>query len=329
MVRYGLFGRLILPIESDALSGGFANAAVNMKRPKFSLGSWAFSFGPFENNPWSFEEFVRYCADAGYDGIEINGFHPHPHPEVYNTDLKCRELRKSIDGNGLGISGYAPDLREVPPTRVATQTYLETFEKALKFCERMGIATLRVDSISAPEPLPIHVYDQRFGQLVKTWRAASALCEMAGVKLVWEFEPGFSMNKPSEIVAVVEGVDHPNFKVLFDTCHAYMCADLGSRQAGPREVLPGGMLVLAELLSGHIGHFHLIDSDGTLHDEETSTHTPFGEGLIDFKEVLRGMKEEVLPLEWWCFDFCFCPTTEKDGRAAIPFVETLLKEIMQ
>ena len=44
-----------------------------MRRPKFSIGSWAFSFGPFESNPWSFQKFMEYAAEAGYDGIEING----------------------------------------------------------------------------------------------------------------------------------------------------------------------------------------------------------------------------------------------------------------
>ena len=31
-----------------------------MRVPKFSLGSWAFSFGPFEKDPWSFERFVGH-----------------------------------------------------------------------------------------------------------------------------------------------------------------------------------------------------------------------------------------------------------------------------
>ena len=42
-----------------------------MKTPKFSFGSWAFSFGPFADDPWSFDRFVDYAVDAGYDGIEI------------------------------------------------------------------------------------------------------------------------------------------------------------------------------------------------------------------------------------------------------------------
>lgn len=298
-----------------------------MKRPKFSLGSWAFSFGPFEKNPWSFEAFLKYAAEAKYDGIEINGFHPHPHPDVYDTPEKCSELKKQIEGYGLGISGYAPDFRDVPAAEVPMKDHLKAIEKSLDFCNNLNIDTLRVDTISPPDDLSQLEYAVRFNRLAKTWNAAADACQKAGVKLVWEFEPGFWLNKPSEVLAIVEAVDHKNFKVLFDTSHAYMCAVIGARQNGEKETLEGGVVEFAKKLKSHIGHFHLIDSDGTLHDEETSTHSPFGTGNINFVEVISAIKAEVEPLEWWCFDFCFCPTTETDARKAIPFVENVIRQV--
>lgn len=298
-----------------------------MKIPKFSIGSWAFSFGPFEKAPWTFEAFMKYAADAGYDGIEINGFHPHPHPDVYDTPAKCRELKKGIESYGLGISGYAPDFRHVPAAEVPSEDHLKAIRKCLAFCNNMEITTLRVDTISPPHALPEKEYQIRFNRLADTWRLAAEECQKAGVLLVWEFEPGFWLNKPSEIKAIVQTVNQPNFKVLFDTSHAYMCAVVGARQHGAKETLEGGVTAMAQLLKGNIGHFHLIDSDGTLHDEETSTHTPFGEGFINFIEVITTMKPDVEQLEWWCFDFCFCPTTEVDGKKAIPFVKNVIQQI--
>ncbi|WP_299549520.1 sugar phosphate isomerase/epimerase family protein [Seonamhaeicola sp.] len=298
-----------------------------MKQPKFSLGSWAFSFGPFENNPWSFKEFLSYAAKAQYDGIEINGFRPHPHPDDFDTKSKCTELLKQIEGYGLGISGYAPDFTSVPPREVSAAQYLHEIEKSLKFCNHMGIRILRVDTVSAPGYLALDAYQERFNRLANTWRLAAELCQKMGVLLVWEFEPGFWLNKPSEIKEITEAIDHPNFKLLFDTSHAYMCSVVGARQSGSKEILPNGLVALANNVKNHIGHFHLIDSDGTLHDEETSTHAPFGTGNIDFTKVIKAMKAEVEPLEWWCFDFCFCPTTEEDARKAIPFVENVINTI--
>lgn len=297
-----------------------------MKRPKFSLGSWAFSFGPFEKKPWTFDAFLQYAADAAYDGVEINGFYPHPHPDEYNTDARCKQLLEAINDYGLGISGYAPDFRAVPPALVDSQSYLKAIDSVVAFCNRMEITTLRVDTVSPPT-LEDNASGRLFDQLTTNWRLAAQRCAAEGVQLVWEFEPGFWQNKASEIKAVLEAVNHNNFKLLFDTSHAYMCSVVGARQGGQREILPGGVVALAQLLRGHIGHFHLIDSDGTLHDHETSAHTPFGQGHIDFVAVISAMRDQVESMPWWCFDFCFCPTTETDARRAIPFVEEVLRQI--
>lgn len=101
-----------------------------MNQPKLSLGSWAFSFGRFEDNPWSFSRVLQFAAEAGYDGIEINGFRPHPHPDDYATREKCRELLKEIEDCGLGISAYAPAFAEVPPAEVGMEAYLRSFASA-------------------------------------------------------------------------------------------------------------------------------------------------------------------------------------------------------
>ena len=298
-----------------------------MKMPKFSLGSWAFSFGPFENHPWSFSDFSKYAAESGYEGVEINGFHPHPHPDTYNTVSKCAELKKELTDLGLGISGYAPDFRSVPPSEVPIEGYLEVLRKCLVFCNRMDTSILRVDTVSPPDVHGEDEYKKRFDHLVSSWYTAAEECKEYGVMLVWEFEPGFWLNKPSEVKSLVEAVGHNHFKVLFDTSHAYMGAVIGARQTGEKEILTGGTAEYAEYLKGHIGHLHLIDSNGTLHDDETSTHTSFGRGNIDFKEVLSGLKPSIGHLEWWCFDFCFNPDTERDAKNAISIVRGFVNQI--
>ena len=165
------------------------------------------------------------------------------------------------------------------------------FRKSLAFCAHCGISTLRVDTVSPPVSLPADEYETRFIRLTNTWRAAAEEAARAGVKVVWEFEPGFWLNKPSEVQRVGSTqVDHENFKLLFDTSHAYMGSVVGARQTGNPELLNGGVAEYARLLSSMIGHLHLIDSDGSLHNHETSTHTAFGQGNIDFMDVLQALK---------------------------------------
>lgn len=299
-----------------------------MALPKMSIGSWAFSFGPFESDPWPFSKFLKYAAETGFDGVELNGFRPHPHPDDYDTPEKCAELVNEISGLGLGVSGYGPDFRAVPPAEVETGDYLDMLNKCLFFCEQCGIKTLRIDSVSPPLEMSPEKYEEMFTRLVKTWHAAAERCAESSVLLVWEFEPGFWLNKPSEVKRTVQAVGHDNFKVLFDTSHAYMGAVIGSRHTVGKEILSGGVAEYADMLSEYVGHLHLIDSDGTLHDDETSTHTPFGEGYINFPESLKPVVPVLRNLEWWCADYCFCAETETAARKAPDIMRNLAKEIL-
>ena len=298
-----------------------------MRSPRISLGSWAFCFGPFANHPWSFERFCEYTSQAGYDGVEINGFPPHPDPAKYDSAAKRRELKRFIEGLGLGISAYAPDFRSVPPAQAETQEYLELIRVYLAFCADLDIRILRVDTVTPPETLPAAEYRRLLDRLTHTWRRAAELCDASGITLVWEFEPGFWLNKPSEVLQVVRTVDHPRFRLLFDTSHAYLGAVRGARHTLEPELLPGGVVAYAAMLAPYVGHLHLIDSDGTLHDNETSTHAPFGKGFVPFPAVLKALRPTLDKLEWWCVDFCFWPDTESDAGKALPFVRDLAQTL--
>lgn len=299
-----------------------------MSTPRLSIGSWAFSFGPFESEPWPLSRVLRFAADAGYDGVELNGFRPHAHPDDYETPERCRELMDEVQGLGLGVSGYAPDFTALPPAEVETEDYLAALRKCLAFCNRCGIGTLRVDTVSPPVGMPRDAYEERFARLVRTWQAAAEEAARTGVLMVWEFEPGFWLSKPSEVKRLAESVGHENFKLLFDTSHAYMGAVVGARHTGRKETLPGGVVEYAAALGDLVGHLHLIDSDGTLHDDETSTHAPFGSGRVDFKQVLSAMKPVIAGLPWWCVDLCFWAEAEAAGTEGAAFVRDLMEEVL-
>jgi sugar phosphate isomerase/epimerase len=59
-----------------------------MRLSKMSFGSWAFAFGPFATNPYTFEETLKYASENGFGAIEINGFRPRF--EGSASDCVCR-----------------------------------------------------------------------------------------------------------------------------------------------------------------------------------------------------------------------------------------------
>ena len=163
---------------------------------------------------------------------------------------------------------------------------------------------MRVDTVAAPGSIPDAEYEQAFHRVAGLWGECAETARRSGVRLVWEFEPGFAFNKPGEVVRMHQEVRHPNFFLLFDTAHAYMCAVAGARQHAPKDILIGGVEEFLDKLQGRIGAVHIIDSDGTLYHEETSTHRPFGQGRIDFEKLAP--KLLAIPnVDWWTVDLSF------------------------
>jgi sugar phosphate isomerase/epimerase len=286
---------------------------------KISLGSWAFSFGPYSDHPVSFEDTAKRLSKAGYDGIEICGFPPHITLDKYPTRESRTEVVKFLDGLRLGVSGYAADFSSINPVSPGHQPgYLELFKRNAEMCVDLGSPTIRVDTVSAPGSVSDDDYEAAFARVAETWHKSAAIAQDAGLRMVWEFEPGFLFNKPSEILKMHQDVAHPNFWIMFD-----MCGVVGARQHGAKETLPGGVDAFLSKLKGRIGAIHLIDSDGTLHGEETSTHAPFGQGYVDFKDLAPKLLE-VPNIKWWTIDMCFWANAWDLVESSREFVAKLL-----
>ena len=76
-----------------------------MKR--ISIGSWAYTIGPYEKDPIDFDTVCRTLSGLGFDGVELGGFPPHPNP----TDLPDKARREAVVAtmreHGLAFSGLA------------------------------------------------------------------------------------------------------------------------------------------------------------------------------------------------------------------------------
>ena len=291
---------------------------------KISLGSWAFSFGPYSDNPISFEETAQRLSSAGYDGVDICGFPPHITLEKYPDRSSRQSIVRMLRDFNLGISGYAADSSSINPVAEGSKSkYLDLFRRNLEMAQDLGSPSIRVDTVAAPGSVSDANYRAAFHRIADTWREAAETARDAQIRLVWEFEPGFLFNKPSEILEMHQEVGHPNFTILFDTSHAYMCGVVGARQHGAKDILSGGVEEFLHKLEGRIGAIHLIDSDGTLHGDETSTHAPFGQGHIDF-ESLAPKLLQVPNIEWWIIDMCFWAGSWELVESSREFVAGLL-----
>lgn len=275
---------------------------------KISIGSWAYAIGPYEENPVPWEDVTRKLKELGFDGVELGGFSIHPSPETHPNKDDRDKLLADMKDVGLGFSGFVPNLWGEKLINTDDQTaYINAFREGMQFASDLGIAGVRVDCVQPPT-----IFDEvdeatARERVVKTWQRCSDEAADKGCYVTWEFEPGFAFNKPSQVLQIVDEVNRDNFGIEFDTCHAEMVAGVGARQPGEKETLPGGCLEMAQKLRGKINHIHLIDSDGTLHHDETSSHPPFGDGYLDFDKIIPELLKNDLSHDWWTIDLCFWP----------------------
>lgn len=290
-----------------------------MAKARISIGTWAYLFNQ-EVPTTDFHQILHKLQDLGYDGVELGSFGPHPSPVSHPTKASRQKLRKEIADHGLSLSAIAVDLWafKVPGVSILDETpsaYTTAFLGWCAFAADLGVKTIRVDSVLAPNYFDTEDgkklgYQAGMDRLVAVWDKCAKIAADYGLAVCWEFEPGFVFNKPTEIVTIVDAVRgkaNPNFGVLYDTCHAHMVAAVGANHQGAKETLPGGALELLNKLKGKITHVHVIDSDGTLNEHNTSTHNPFGTGKLNFDQLFPAIQAAGVPNDWWCVDLCFWP----------------------
>jgi sugar phosphate isomerase/epimerase len=306
-----------------------------------SIGSWAFTIGPYAKNPIDFDTVCRSLKELGFDGVELGAFPPHPNPGNPNgpddnwpgamPDKSQREeLRAKMRERGLGFSGIAANLWGEKLINTADQSkYISEFRRNSEFARDLGIQGIRVDCVQPPTIHREIDYDTAMERVVRTWKTCCDIAAESGQYVTWEFEPGFAFNKPSDVVRIHDAVDKPNFGLQYDTCHGQMVGVNGARQEGEKETFPN-QIELIRRLSGRINHIHVIDSDNTCHkddhgNDETSAHPPFGLGVLNFDEIMPELiRAARLPHDWWTIDLCFWPDAWKATRDCKAYLDQLI-----
>jgi sugar phosphate isomerase/epimerase len=277
---------------------------------KTATGSSVFATGHYAEKPVPLEKLLARLRELDFDGIELFGGAPYGSMFQFPTQQDRQKLRELILSYDLDIAFYGSQLCRFPPASAEQEirsNYCKLFAESVQFCVDCGIMAMRVDSVSPP-PGPNGIqHEKAVENLVTVWRECTKLAEAQEVTILWEFEPGFMVNRPYEILSVLEQVDTVNFKVLFDSCHAHMCSVVAARQDGEREMLGGGELEFARLLGTRIGYVHLVDSDNTLDSNGTSAHIPFGDGELNFDALVSTIMETGYRGPWWAIDLCNRP----------------------
>lgn len=67
-------------------------------------------FPPYAARPYTLEEVFKMLSELRFQGVELSGFKPHAHPELYPSQKERKDLESLIESYGLEICGYAADM---------------------------------------------------------------------------------------------------------------------------------------------------------------------------------------------------------------------------
>ncbi|MBN1835102.1 MAG: TIM barrel protein [Spirochaetales bacterium] len=128
--------------------------------------------------------------------------------------------------------------------------------------------------------------EQAIENMVETLGAAAKICARDGVTLILEpfnskvDHPDYFLDDPATCVQVLEAVDHPNAKMLFDIYHM--------------QIMSGNILAFVRENLRHIAHFHIAGVPGRHEPEASELNYPF---II--REILEMGYQGNFGLEYW------------------------------
>ncbi len=220
----------------------------------------------FTNLP--FEQRLEKVAEAGYRNVELVGeYHKWSEADFKRADDKRKELGITFDCTaGLKHGVSVPDQR---------QALLAELRDTLPLMEQLGCPGMILLSGNRVPGMPRETQRQ---SCIDTLKAAAALVEGKSIngqaiRLLLETidpeeNPQYYLTQIVEALEVVEAVDHPQVKLLYDFYHEQIAA--------------GNLIAKLEKSIPHLALVHVADVPGR--------HEP-GTGEINYENIFRKLAQ--------------------------------------
>ena len=218
-----------------------------------------------------FEDTIERIAKIGYEGIEIGAGSPHAYPPCLTKERR-KHIRKVLDDNGIALSSMLPALSGGPGHNLTSPIPEERRHTIDHYKDLVELTAEWGGKIVLYIPGWI-IFGTTFKQAWE-WSTA-ALSEIADkaakfdITLVIEpvsFDTNF-VDKGEEAIEMMEEVNKPNVKLMFDTFHT-----LYRKEPSSDYIYRMGK---------NLRHMHISDNN----------RLPPGQGRGDFVSVINALKD--------------------------------------
>jgi fructoselysine 3-epimerase len=238
---------------------------------KLSFNTWPYASFPVWVPAYTLEDTIERIAKIGYEGIEIGAGSPHAYPPCLTKERR-KHIRKVLDDNGIALSSMLPALSGGPGHNLTSPIPEERRHTIDHYKDLVELTAEWGGKIVLYIPGWI-IFGTTFKQAWE-WSTA-ALSEIADkaarfdVTLVIEpvsFDTNF-VDKGEEAIEMMEEVNKPNVKLMFDTFHT-----LYRKEPSSDYIYRMGK---------NLRHMHISDNN----------RLPPGQGRGDFISVINSLKD--------------------------------------
>lgn len=219
---------------------------------------------------YPFLDRIQKAKDDGFDYVEFWNWNDK---DIDAIERKLREV-------GIGLATFQGSIRGVMVDENDREIYIEDMKKSIAMAKRLGAKAIFCMSDILQEDRSVKPHsreiskEEMYANSVSVLRELAPFAEGAGITLV--IEPlntlvdhrGYSLCSSAEGVAIVEAVNSPAVRLLYDAYHM--------------QIMEGNII---ESIRNHwkcFGHFHIADVPGR--------HQP-GTGELNYGNILKALKE--------------------------------------
>ena len=238
---------------------------------KLSFNTWPYASFPVWVPAYTLEETIKRIAKIGYEGIEIGASSPHAYPPCLTKERR-KHIRNVLDDNGIALSSMLPALAGGPGHNLVSPIPEERRHTIDHYKDLVELSAEWGGKILLYIPGWI-VFGTTYKQAWE-WSTA-ALSEIADKAAKFDqtlviepvsFDTNF-VDKCEEAIAMMEAVNKPNVKLMFDTFHT-----LYRKEPSTDYIYRMGK---------DLRHLHISDNN----------RLPPGQGRGDFVGVVNALKD--------------------------------------
>jgi len=252
-----------------------SSASSSTKKCKTAIGLNGFESVARKNKKnFPIWEILDFASDVGFDGVELVDNWPMGRYPKSDEEKRIASLRRLYDQYGLqvfSIQNSAGDAFD--PDAEKRKAWIALMRERLQLAKGLGCDCI---GMWPGGGLRGQSMKQAIENLSSSFREVGKMASDLGIMAAFEIEPPFVFNTEKQLIAILEQVNHPSLKTIYDPSHF----DLMNGSTGkPHEMLE-------RIGVSNIGYVHFTDTDGTLRDGGTSKHLSCGDGHVDIPKSL-------------------------------------------